>query len=105
MHRGQNCWHARGQSHNDPPCHYVEEWPRPCRHHREPFHLGRLGNAQEKVITDLIGKDESIYSLWSEGQAFQGVLSLSTLAAYRESMRGNGAGNQGARMVTKGLGR
>lgn len=52
---------------------------------------------REKVITDLIGKDESIYLLWSEGQAFQGVLSLSTLAAYTESMRENGAGSQGAR--------
>lgn len=48
---------------------------------QEPFYLGRLGKAQRRVMTDLMGKDKSLPQLWGEGQVFQGVLSVPRLAA------------------------
>lgn len=68
----------------------MEEWPRPCGEHREPFCLGRLEKAQRKVITDLIGV-RARYSRVSFHFRF--------LLHAERKIREDGAGNQELRVI------
>lgn len=61
LHRDQSCWHAGDQSHDDPPATIGRNGPS----HAEVTGSQSTGAGRErhreKVITDSIGKDESIY--------------------------------------------